>query len=92
VPRLTFLIDTAPVDTVKSASANDATPLLVVVASSAAIVIVLSVTATSIPSPPETCSDSERREIPVVPVSPLIVSVVATLLLQPLLNDHKHLL
>ena len=46
------LIVTAPDDTAKSAVANEATPLLVVLASSPEIVIVLFDTAVSIPSPP----------------------------------------
>jgi hypothetical protein len=78
VPRFTFFIDTAPDATVKSASANDATPLLVVVASSADTVIVLFVTATSIPSPPDTVNVSVRRFTVSVPVSPAIERLVAT--------------
>ena len=44
--------DTAPADTLKSAVANDATPLLLVDASSPAIVIVDPAAEVSIPSPP----------------------------------------
>jgi hypothetical protein len=51
---------------------------LVVDASSPEIVISLFVTATSIPSPPVTVNPSVRREISVVPVSPVIESSVAT--------------
>ena len=48
----TELMATAPVVTVKLVLLNDATPLLVSVASSAEIVTVLSVMAVSMPSPP----------------------------------------
>ena len=78
MPRLTFLIVTAPAVTVKSASAKEAIPLLDVLASSPAIVIVLSVTATSIPSQPETVNVSVRRFTVSVPVSPAIERFVAT--------------
>jgi hypothetical protein len=72
------LIVTAPSDTVKSASANDATPLFVVLAFSADTVTVLFVTATSIPSPPATVNVSVRRFTVSVPVSPAIERLVAT--------------
>ena len=45
------MIDTAPLETVKFALANEATPLFVVDASSPAIVILPSALVTSIPSP-----------------------------------------
>ena len=59
------MIDTAPDDTVKSASANDATPLLVVVASSPEKVTVgppaPSVISTLSPSPPANVRPSVSR-------------------------------
>ena len=74
------MIVTAPVVTVKSASAKEAIPLLDVVASSPDIVIVLFVTAVSIPSPPLIVSVSVRRlTVSVVPVSAAIERFVAML-------------
>ena len=60
---------TAPLDTLKSSELNDAIPLLVVVASSPAIVIALPVAEVSIPSPPVTVSVSESKSIAIVPES-----------------------
>ena len=73
-----LLRDTAPAVTVKSVELNEATPLFVYVASSADTVIVLFVTATSIPSPPDTVSVSVRRSTVSVPVSPATERLVAT--------------
>ena len=73
-----MLRDTSPDVTVKSDALNDATPLLVVEASSADTVIVLFVTATSIPSPPATVNVSVKRLTVSVPVSPAIDRFVAT--------------
>ena len=73
-----LLIDTAPDVTVKSVALNEATPLFVSVASSAETVIVLFVTATSIPSPPATVNVSVKRLTVSVPVSPAIDRFVAT--------------
>ena len=52
LPKVIALTVTAPEDTVKSVESKEATPLLVVDASSPEIVITLLVTAVSIPSPP----------------------------------------
>jgi len=83
---------TLPDVTVKSVESKLATPLFDEVASSADTVIVFSVTATSIPSPPDTCNPSVSNEIPVVPVSPLTVSIVATLTTPAAVKRHGHLL
>ena len=63
------LIVTAPELTLKSSELNDATPLLDVVASSPAIVIVVPDAEVSIPSPPDTVSVSEPKSISIVPLS-----------------------
>ena len=60
---------TAPLETVKSLESKDAIPLLDVVASSPAIVIVLEVADVSIPSPPATVSVSLSKSIAIVPLS-----------------------
>ena len=60
---------TAPLETVKSSELNDAIPLLDVVASSPAIVIVLEVADVSIPSPPATVNVSLSKSIAIVPLS-----------------------
>ena len=73
-----LLRDTAPAVTVKSVELNEATPLFVYVASSADTVIVLFVTATSIPSPPATVNVSVNKSTVSVPVSPAIERLVAT--------------
>jgi hypothetical protein len=69
---------TAPEVTLKSASAKEATPLLDIVASSAAIVMVFveELIEVSIPSPPVNVSVSLARAIESVPVSAAIPSVV----------------
>ena len=61
--------DTAPDETVKSSELNDATPLLDVLASSPAIVMVLPVAEVSMPSPPATVNVSESRSMAIVPES-----------------------
>ena len=60
---------TAPLETVKSSELNEAIPLLDVVASSPAIVIVLEVADVSIPSPPATVNVSLSKSIAIVPLS-----------------------
>ena len=70
---------TAPDVTVKSVASKLAIPLLVSVASSADIVMVLSVTAVSIPSPPVKVNLSvSRLTVSSVPVSAPTVSTVDT--------------
>ena len=75
-PRVIVFTDTAPEDTVKSVESKDATPLLVVEASSPEIVTILLVTAVSIPSPPVNVSVSLIRDTVSVPLSPAISSSV----------------
>ena len=60
---------TAPLVTVNFAESNDATPLLLVVASSAAIVTVVPVAEVSIPSPPTIDKTSESRSMSMLPLS-----------------------
>jgi len=66
---LSALRVTAPDDTVKSVASNDATPLLLSVASSAEMVIVLFVTAVSIPSPPVKVNVSPVLKVSLEPLS-----------------------
>lgn len=72
VPRMIplFLTVTTPDVTLKLSVLNDAIPLLALVASSAATVIVLSTTEVSMPSPPEIVKVSPRFTAFAVPVSP----------------------
>ena len=60
---------TAPLETVKSSELNEATPLLDVLASSPAIVIVLLEAEVSIPSPPAIVNVSLSKSIAIVPLS-----------------------
>ena len=60
---------TAPLETVKSSELNEATPLLDVLASSPAIVIVLLDAEVSIPSPPAMVNVSLSKSIAIVPLS-----------------------
>ena len=65
-------IDTAPDDTLKSAVAKDATPLLVVVASSPVMLILLFDTVVLIPSPASNVIVSPSVILSVDPVSAAI--------------------
>ena len=60
---------TAPLDTAKLSELKEATPLLLVEASSPAIVIALPVAEVSMPSPPETVKVSPSKSIAIVPLS-----------------------
>ena len=69
---------TAPADVSKCAELNEATPLFDVEASSPAIVMVLSVTVVSIPSPPENVMVSPVLTESLLPLSAAILNVLTT--------------
>ena len=75
--RVISFADTAPLDTVKFVELKDAIPLLLVLASSPAMVIVLSDTVVSIPSPPVKVKVSLIREtLSLLPESAPTVRIV----------------
>ena len=78
LPNVIVFVSTCPLVTVKFAVANEATPLLAVVASSPVIVIVLSVTDVSIPSPPVNVKVSPVLIVSFVPLSAESVNVDTT--------------